>query len=97
MHEARQPFCDLICGVVCVVHQCWCGEDRGLHHSEYRVGEDEVRRGGGPVPDRQDVTHPETCHGADRGMDEYTVLLLSSVVGEWNGGKCFSTTNQKAT
>lgn len=43
------------------------GQDRSVHHPQHRAGEDEVRGGGGSLPDGEDSSHPETSNGADRG------------------------------
>lgn len=64
------------------VHQCWCWADWCVHHPEHHPGEDEVRRSGRPLPDRQDAPNTEAGHGADRGIHRiyYLVKRLYSIV-----------------
>lgn len=47
--------------------QCRGGADRRIHHIEHCTGADEVRGGGGPLPNCQNATNTKTSHGANRG------------------------------
>lgn len=68
------PFDVCRCAMIChesnnaCVHQCWCWADWCVHHPEHRLGKNEVRGSGRPVPDRQDSANSEAGHGADRGI-----------------------------
>lgn len=55
-----------ICLRLCC-QQRWGGPDRRVHHPQHSAGADEVRGGGGHLPDGQDAAHPETRHRPDRG------------------------------